>query len=291
MSSIATSMDAVASPARTPSAAVVTHIEPRRGWRLINVRELLDARELLGFLIWRDIQVQYKQTIVGAAWAVAKPVATMLLFTLVFAGIAKVPSGEVPYPLFVFAGLLPWALFSNVLSKSALSLVSQSHLVTKIYFPRLIIPLASAGVDLLNFTIGLGVYVALMLAYSQPPGTAMLLLPVLVLIALMVALGVGCLLASLTVFWRDVSHALPFLMQAWLFLSPVIYPVDIVPADWRPLLILNPMTGIVTAFRSAFYGAPLDLTALGVSALLGATALVAGVTIFARMERRFADVA
>lgn len=291
MSSLATSMEAAGPAAQTPQDAVVTRIEPRRGWRLIDVRELFAARELLGFLVWRDIQVQYKQTLIGAAWAVAKPVATMLLFTVVFGGFAKVPSGDVAYPRFVFAGLLPWTLFSNVLSKSALSLVSQSHLVTKIYFPRLIIPLASAGVDLVNFAVSLLVYVALMVYYAQPPTATIVLLPALVLMTLMVALGVGCLIASVTVFWRDGRHALPFLVQAWLFLSPVIYPVDIVPAGWRWLLALNPMTGIISAFRGALYGSPIDGTALGMSGLIGAGALVAGMTVFARMERRFADVA
>lgn len=291
MSSMVTSVDVSSAAALGQPAGVLTRVEPRRGWRLVDVRELFAARELLGFLVWRDIQVQYKQTVIGAAWVLAKPVATMLIFTIVFSGFAKVPSGDVPYPLFVFAALLPWTLFSSVLSRSAMSLVSQTHLITKIYFPRLIIPISAAGVDVLNFAVSLLVYVALMIYYAQPPNAMLLLLPVLVFVTLMISLGVGCLLASLTVYWRDVRHALPFLVQAWLFLSPVIYPVEIVPQTWRWLLALNPMTGVITAFRGALYGAPIDLTSVGVSALMGAATMVAGVVIFTRMERRFADVA
>lgn len=284
-------MSAAPTQLTMPSSVAARVIEPRRGWAGVDWAELWHHRELIGFLAWRDIKVQYKQTLMGAVWAIAKPVASMLIFTLVFRGFARVPSGNVPYPLFVFAGLLPWTLFANTLSKSADSLLSQSHLVTKIYFPRLVIPLSSAGVDLMNFAVSLLVFAAMMVFFGRTPATAVLLLPLLVLLTLMTAVGIGCLLASLSVHFRDVRHGLPFLVQAWLFLSPVVYPVDIVPPRWQWLLAINPMTGLVSGFRGALYGSAIDTSALIIATVVALVSFAVGVRVFHQMERGFADVA
>jgi lipopolysaccharide transport system permease protein len=272
-------------------SASVTVIRPQRGWRAIDARELWRYRELLYFLVWRDIKVRYKQTVIGAAWAVIQPVCTMVIFSVIFGRFAKIPSEGVPYPVFVYAGLLPWLFFANAVSQSSLSLVNQSHLLTKVYFPRLFIPASSIGVGLVDFGLSFGVYVGIMLWYARMPGISVILLPALLLLTALTALGVGVLLASVTVVYRDFRMVVPFMVQVWLYLSPVVYPVTIVPEAYRWTMALNPMTGIIGGFRSVLLNRPLDWAALGTSTIVTLILLAAGVCNFRRTERRFADIA
>jgi lipopolysaccharide transport system permease protein len=270
----------------------VTVIEPRRAWQVVNVAELWRYRELLFFLVWRDVKVRYKQTVLGAAWAVLQPLAAMLVFTLFLGRVAALPSDEVPYPLFVFAGLLPWTLFANAVTSSSQSIVGNQNLVTKVYFPRLIIPASAAGVGLVDFGIAFVMLLAMMLAYGVPPGWGVLLVPVLVLGLMVAALGVGALLAALTVAYRDFRHVVPFLVQVWMFATACIYmrADAVVGPRWQAVLPLNPAYGLVSNFRQAVTGRPLDLYSLAVSGAVSLALLVAGCTYFRRVERTFADI-
>ncbi len=269
----------------------VTVIRPKSGWQAVDFRELYRYRELLYFLIWRDIKVRYKQTALGALWAILQPVLTMAVFSVIFGHLGKVPSDGVPYPIFVFAGLLPWTYVQNAVSISGLSLVSQAGLLTKIYFPRLFIPAASAGAGLLDLLLSFGVYAIMMLYYGLLPGPSILLLPVLLALTVMTALGMGLLLAGLTVSYRDFQLVVPFMTRIWMFVSPVIYPVSWVPAEYRWILALNPMTGIIDSFRSVLFDKPIDWTTLGISSFVAMSLFVLGLYNFRRTERRFADVA
>ena len=269
----------------------VTVIQPETGWRGVDLAELWRSRELLYFFIWRDIKVRYKQTVIGAAWAVLQPVCTMLIFAVIFGAFAKIPSNGLPYPLFVYAGLLPWTFFANAVSQSGMSLVNQSRLLTKIYFPRLFIPASSVGVGLVDFALSFAVYVIMMFWYAHAPGPAILLLPLFLLLTVIAALGVGVLLASVTVAYRDFRIVVPYLVQIGMFLSPVVYPAALVPERYRWILTLNPMTGIIGGFRSALLDQPLDWPAIATAAVVSVALLIAGVLNFRRTERRFADIA
>lgn len=269
-------------------------IKPARGWMRINFRQLWSYRELLYFLVWRDIKVRYKQTALGAAWAVLQPVLTMLVFSVFFGRLAKVPSDGVPYPIFAYAGLLPWQLFSYALTESSNSLVGghNHNLITKVYFPRLVIPASSVLCGVVDFAISFGVFLLLMLYYRIAPTWAILLLPLFVLMELATALSVGLWLSALNVQFRDVRYTIPFLAQFWLYASPVAYPSSLVPARWRPLLGLNPMAGVVDGFRWALLGntaAPGPLLWVSLAAVL--LLLVGGLMYFSRMESTFADIA
>ncbi|MBU0638092.1 MAG: ABC transporter permease [Planctomycetes bacterium] len=242
------------------------------------------------FLVWRDVKVRYKQTVIGAAWAILQPLTSMIIFSLIFGRVAGIPSDGVPYPLFVFAGILPWTFFSTAVSQAGVSLVNQAQLVTKVYFPRLLVPASSIGVGLVDFGLGLVVYVGIMCWYAHLPALTVLLLPLLLLLMVVAGLGVGYLLASVTVIYRDFRLAIPFMIQAWMFLSPVVYPVSFLPESYRWALALNPMTGIIEAFRSVLLNRPLDLGLLGVAALVSLTVFVVGVYRFRLAERRFADI-
>jgi lipopolysaccharide transport system permease protein len=279
--------DCVATAADVP----VTVIGPRRGWQAIDFGELWRYRELLYFLVWRDVKVRYKQTVLGAAWAILQPALTMVIFSVIFGKFARIPSNGLPYPIFVYAGLLAWTFFANAVSQSGMSLVSQSQLLTKIYFPRLLVPSASVGAGLVDLALSFSVYVVLMLWYGYAPGPLILLLPLLVGLTAMTALGTGYILASLAVTYRDFRFIVPFMMQVWMFLSPVIYPVTLLPQQYRWLMALNPMAGIVAAFRSVLLNEPLDPLSLGSAALIGTGLFVFGLYNFRRMERRFADIA
>jgi lipopolysaccharide transport system permease protein len=270
----------------------VTVIEPRPAWRFVDVAELWKYRELLAFLVWRDVKVRYKQTVLGAAWAVLQPLATMLVFTLFLGRVAALPSDEVPYPLFVFAGLLPWTLFASVVTSSSQSVVGNQNLVTKVYFPRMIIPASAAGVGLVDFGIAFVMLLAMMLGYGVAPGWGALLVPVLVLGLMVAALGVGTLLAALTVAYRDFRHVVPFLTQVWMFATACIYmrADAAVGPRWQAVLPLNPAYGLVGNFRQAALGQPLDLYSLAVSGAVSVALLMAGCAYFRRVERTFADV-
>ena len=268
----------------------LTVIEPPKGWRMLDWRELWAYRELLWVLTMRDIRVRYKQTVLGAAWAVLRPVVTMLIFSVVFGQLAKMPSDGFPYPVFVYAGLLPWTFFAAAIGTSGQSLVGSAHLVSKVYFPRLIIPLSSVGAGLLDLLISTAILLLMMLWYGVGWSPNLLAAPLLLLAVVFTALGVGTLLSALTVAYRDFTHLTPFLVQIWMYVTPVIFPVSLVPRQWQWLLYLNPMTGLVEGFRSAFLGRPFDLTGLAISGAIAIAAFAMGVAYFEKVERRFADI-
>jgi lipopolysaccharide transport system permease protein len=268
----------------------VTVIEPPRGWRMLDWRELWAYRELLWVLVARDVRVRYKQTVLGAGWAVIRPLTAMLIFSIVFGHLARMPSDGYPYPVFVFAGLLPWTFFSTAISAAGQSLVGSAHLVSKVYFPRLIIPLASAGAALVDLVISTAILLLMLLWYGLPVSWHLLAAPLLLAAVAVAALGMGTLLSALTVTFRDFSHITPFLVQVWMYVTPVVFPVSLVPAQWQWLLYANPMTGLTEAFRWAFLGKPMDMVGLGLSLAVGASLLLIGVAYFERAERKFADV-
>ena len=271
--------------------AGVTVITPFGGRLGIDLAELWRYRELLYFLAWRDLKARYKQTVLGVAWAVLRPVMTMVVFTAVFGRMAGIPSQGVPYSIFFYAGLLPWMLFSGAVSLAGVSLVNQAGLFTKVYFPRVYIPASSIAVVGVDFLLAAAVYGAIMVYYAHLPGVSVLLLPVLVLLVLILSLGLGTLLASLTVMYRDFRSIIPFMMQTWMYLSPVVYPVTLVPQQYRWLLMLNPMAGIVDAFRSCLLNQPVNWASLAVAAGIAVLMFVFGLYYFSRTERRFADIA
>jgi lipopolysaccharide transport system permease protein len=266
-------------------------IRPHAGWAGLGLRELWEYRELLFFLSWRDIRVRYKQTALGIAWAVIQPVLAMLVFTVFFGRLAKIPSDGIPYPLFSYCALLPWQLFAYALTESSNSLVANERLITRVYFPRLAVPISTVIAGLVDFGIAFCVLLAMMFAYGVHPTWAVVTLPAFLLLAIISALGVGLWLSALNVQYRDVRYALVFIVQIWLFLSPVAYSSSLVPERWRPLYGLNPMAGVIEGFRWALLGkveAPGPL--LWVSILVAALILVGGLFYFRRMEKSFADV-
>jgi lipopolysaccharide transport system permease protein len=268
-----------------------TVIRPRPGWIAIDWRELWDGRELLAFLVWRDISVRYKQTVLGVAWAVLQPLFTMAVFTVIFGNLAKMPSQGVPYPLFVYAGLLPWMFLATAVTGASQSLLNQQHLLTKIYLPRLFVPAGAVGGGLVDLLVSLVVFAGLMVWFAYPVGWGLLALPGLVVLCLIGALGSGLALAALTVTYRDFRYVVPFMVQAWMYLSPVIYPVNLVPQRWQTVLALNPMVGVIEGFRSALLGLPWNIPALTMSGIVSIAWLLFGLFYFRKTERRFADIA
>jgi lipopolysaccharide transport system permease protein len=283
------SVDALASAEMVEPDELV--IRPRSGWIAINWRELVRSRELLYFLIWRDVKIRYKQTALGVAWAVLQPLLTMLIFTAIFGQFAKIPSDGVPYPIFVFAGLVPWTFFANGVAQGGQSLVSQQQLLTKIYLPRLFIPTAAVGAFLVDMAISLGIYAVLLAFYRVVPSPGVVFLPILVVLTVVATLGLGYLLAALTVTYRDFRYVVPFMIQVLMYVSPVIYPVSMVPARFRALLALNPMAGLIEAYRSAILGTPWNPLTLGISSVSAVLLFVLGLFYFRKTERRFADIA
>jgi lipopolysaccharide transport system permease protein len=266
-------------------------IEPSRGWIPVNLREVWEYRELLYFLIWRDVKVRYKQTVIGAAWAIIQPFFTMVVFSLFFGHLAKMPSDGIPYPIFVYCALLPWQLFAHALAESSNSVVGSQNLITKVYFPRLVVPIAAVCGGLVDFAIAFLVLLGMMAFYGILPGLAILTLPLFVLFAVITALAVGLWLAALNVQYRDVRYTLTFLTQLWLFATPVAYSSALVPEGWRALYGLNPMAGVVEGFRWALLGktdGPGML--LAVSMVVVVLILVGGIHYFVRVEHRFADI-
>lgn len=273
-------------------AGRLTVIRARRGWAPLDLRELWDYRELLYFLVWRDVKVAYKQTAFGAAWAVFKPVASMLVFSLLFGRVLGLDQkiGTLPYPVFVFAGQLPWNLFSQSMAGAGHSVVESGHIITKIYFPRLLIPIAAIGSYLIDFAIAFLVLLGLMAYYGVAPGANWWLLPVLLLLTVLASLAVGICLSALMVAYRDVRHAIPFLAQMWFFLTPVVFPVAILPPEWRWLLALNPLVGIIDGFRHSLLGQPLDWRLLAVGAAVAVAGLLVSIFYFRRVEAAFANI-
>jgi len=266
-------------------------IEPKKGWIPIDFEEIWKYRELLYFLTKRDIKVRYKQTVLGGLWAIIQPLSTMIVFTLFFGKLAQIPSDGIPYPIFVYAGLLPWNYFSNALSASGNSLIESQNLITKIYFPRLIIPASASLAGLLDFCVAITVLGILMIFYQFVPGIEILLFPALVGLTFMCAVGVGLWLSALNVEYRDIRYVIPFLIQIWMFVSPVIYPVDLIDHKYQWLLALNPMGGIIDAYRASLLGyKPVDWTLLFISSSIIFALFLSGVLYFRRMEKTFADV-
>lgn len=267
-----------------------TIIEPSRGLRFMDLRAVWQYRELLYFLVWRDIKVRYKQTALGAIWIVLQPLASMVVFTLLFGVLLKVPSGGIPYPVFAYAALLPWNYFAASLNRSSTSVVGSAHLITKVYFPRLIIPLAGVLSGLVDFGVSFLALIGLLAYFGVAPTLAVIFLPAFLLLAMLTALGFGLWLSALNVRFRDVNVLIPFLIQIWMYLTPVIYGADLIPQRFRFLLALNPMTAVVEGFRWALLGAGAPEPILAISCLIALVVLAGGILFFRRTERTFADV-
>jgi lipopolysaccharide transport system permease protein len=266
-------------------------LEAPTSWQMLNLAELWDYRELLFFFVWRDVKVRYKQTVLGAAWAVIQPLTTTFAFTLLFGrfgGMANTVQG--PYALHVFVGMLPWTFFSNAVMLAANSLIGSSHLISKVYFPRILIPLSTIATGLVDFAISFVVLLLMMAAYHVAPTWAMLAVPLYLLGTIVSAVGAGILFAALIVTYRDVRYVLTFVMQLWLFGTPVLYPLDIIPLKWHALYALNPMVGMIAGFRASVLGGPYPVRVILISSVAAAAMLAIGVRYFVQVERRFADV-
>jgi lipopolysaccharide transport system permease protein len=266
-------------------------IQSSSGWVSLNLREFWRYRELLYFLVWRDVKVRYKQTVLGAAWAIIQPFFVMVVFSIFFGRLAKVPSDSLPYPIFAYCALLPWQLFAHALTESSNSLVGNQNLITRVYFPRLVIPIAAVLSGVVDFAVAFAVLLGMMVYYGIFPTLAMATLPLFLLLVLATALGVGLWLSALNVQYRDVRYTIPFLTQIWLFATPVAYSAKLVPEAWRAVYGLNPMAGVVEGFRWALLGTaspPGPLLAVSVAAVL--ILAVSGLYYFRRMEKTFADV-
>jgi len=277
-------------PASKTTAAPRLVIEPSRSWAALNLRDLWQYRELLYFLTMRDVKVRYKQTALGMAWVIMQPLLATLIFTLFLGKLARVPSDGIPYPVFVFAGLLPWNFFSGAVTNSGNSLVGGAHLITKVYFPRMIIPGAAVGARVIDFGVSFVVLAGLMIYYRVTVTWGLIMLPALVVLVTLLALGVGMWTSALNVKYRDIGVVLPVLIQLWMFASPVVYSSSLVPEQWRWVYALNPLTGIIEGFRASLFGRKFDWVALAFSTVVTLGLLTYSAYTFRRMERFFADL-
>lgn len=276
-----------------PTADAEEHlilIRPNKSWEPPDLREVWSYRELLYFLVWRDLKVRYKQTVLGASWVILQPLLMTLVFTVFLGMIVRVPSHGVPYPIFLYAGLLPWTFFSNAVSSSGHSLVASSHLLTKVYFPRIFIPASQVIVRLFDFLIAFSVLVGLLFYYQIHPTTALLILPILILQLTLLSLGLGTWLAALNIKYRDIGTVLPVMLQLCMFASPIIYPATLVPADWRRAYELNPLVGIIEGFHAALFSLNFNWSSMLMSSLITLLILISAAYTFRRMEDEFADV-
>jgi lipopolysaccharide transport system permease protein len=273
------------------SARPFIHIKPKKGWQLIDFRELKEYRDLFYFLVVRDIKVKYKQTVLGGLWAVIQPVFSMIVFTLFFGRLAKIPSDGVPYPIFNYSAMVAWTYFATSINGSGNSLIGNTNLVSKVYFPKLIIPLSPVLASLLDFGIAFVVLIAMMIYFGLYPTFSILVVPVLVALLVLTASGVGAALAALNAKYRDIRYAIPFLIQLWMFASPIVYPASIVPEKYRAFYALNPMAGIIEGLRSVLLGTvPFPTTMVVVSAIVSFLFFLSGIFYFRQMERYFADI-
>lgn len=280
------------SSVHAPSAgAPIIRIAPSKGWRSLGLEELWAYRELLGFLVWRDVSIRYKQTILGVAWAIIQPVFAMVVFTVFFGRLANLPSDGIPYPIFTYTALLPWTFFANGLSQAANSVVRDSNLMTKVYFPRLVVPIAAVVGGVIDFGLAFLVLLGMMAYFRIWPTANVVWLPLLLLLALATALAVGLWLSALNVQFRDVRHVVPFLVQIWFFATPVVYSSTMLPAAWRAVYGLNPMAGVIEGFRWSLLGAqtrPGPIVIVSVLTVLAV--MLGGALYFRRVERTFADI-
>jgi lipopolysaccharide transport system permease protein len=274
----------------TPPQVPSLVIRPPRKWVPIDFSELWSYRELLYFFVWRDVKIRYKQTGLGVAWAVIQPLFTMVIFSVIFGGFAQIPSDGLPYPLFTLAALLPWQLFSEGLTRSTLSMVSNAPIMTKVYFPRLIMPIAGILSPVVDFMVAIGILVLMMAYYGFVPTANVVFLPAFVLLALATSLGVGLWLSALNVQYRDFQYTVPFLIQVWLYASPVVYSTNLVPAQYQLLYGLNPMAGVIEGFRWALLGTAPPSGIIGLSVVVVLVLLISGAFYFKKMEQYFADI-
>lgn len=278
------------SPTTAPDDLPVTIITPPKKWVPIDFKELWAYRELLYIFTWRDVKLRYKQTALGAAWAIIQPLFAMVIFTVIFGGFAKIPSEGVPYPLFSLAALLPWTLFAEGLSRSTLSMVQNQNILTKVYFPRLIMPLSGILSPLVDFCVSFSILVVMMAYYGFMPTVNVIFLPLFILFAVLTSLSVGIWLSALNVMYRDFQYTVPFLVQIWLYASPVVYPSSLLPEKWQVLYGLNPMAGVIEGFRWALLGTNPPGAMMGVSLAVVLALLVAGIFYFRRVEQYYADI-
>jgi len=272
------------------NAVPTTVIQPSRGLLSLKLGELWRHRELLYFLTWRDVKVRYKQAVLGFLWAFIQPFLKMIVFSIIFGGLAKMDSEGFPYPIFLYAGLLPWQFFASAVNQSGQSIVGGVNLITKVYFPRLIMPVASVGACLVDFAISFGILIGMMFYYHVSPNLSTLMVLPLVLVTILSALGVGILVSALNAAYRDFRYVLPFLVQIWMYLTPVVYPVTLIPERFRWVILLNPMAGVVDAYRSAILGKPFEWGNLGISLGIATVMFLIGLAYFRKTERYFADI-
>lgn len=281
--------------------ATTTVYEPVSGWRLVNVRELWRFRELFWFFAWRDVKVRYKQTVLGALWAVLQPFMMMIVFTVFFNRVAGISSGDIPYPVFVYSGLVLWQLFASSLTSASNSVVGNSSIITKVYFPRLIVPVSAMGTAIIDFLAACGMLAVLMCWYAVPPQWSLLLIPIPITLCIITSIGIGCMISALNVSFRDFRYTVPFLVQLWLFATPTVYMTlndatsrDITNDGYgfvkSVLIHCNPMTAIVGTFRAAVLGQPISATTLSGAVFMALASLLTGLALFRRFESRFADI-
>jgi len=275
---------------RQAEAVSTIIIEPTRSWLSLKLRDLWEYRELLYFLTWRDVKIRYKQTVIGFLWAIIQPLLKMVVFSIIFGGLAKMGSEGFPYPIFLYAGLLPWQFFASAVSRSGESIVGSANLIKKVYFSRLIIPIASVGACLVDFAISFIILIILMFYYNIIPTLSTFMVLPLVLATIFTALGVGMFISALNVAYRDFRYIVPFFVQIWMFLTPVVYSTGIIPENWRWLILLNPMAGIVDAYRSAILGKAFEWGNLGISMGIAVVIFLCGLIYFRKTERYFADI-
>jgi lipopolysaccharide transport system permease protein len=272
-----------------PERPIVT-IEPRRSWVELRLEDVWAYRELLYFLTWRDVKVRYKQTALGAAWAVIQPLFMMIIFAFAFGKLVRVPTDGVPAPLFYYVAIMPWTFFSNALASSSNSLIANANLITKVYFPRMIIPFAAVGSGLLDFAIAFVLLLALMPYYGMGMSWQIVMLPLLIILTTLLASAFGLCMSALSVIYRDVRHALPFIIQLWMFATPIIYPLSLVPGKWRWVIRFNPLSGLIEGYRASLFGHPFDWIGLAFSAGLTLIFFYAFGRVFRHLEKSFADV-
>ena len=275
---------------QSPESEAITVIQPQKGWNVFNFSELWAFRELISAMMVRDIKVRYKQTVIGVAWAVIQPVTTMIIFTVIFGNLAKIPSDGYPYPVFVFSGMLAWNFFSASVTSAGTSLMANANLVSKVYFPRIIIPISTIGVAFIDFLVASVILFALMAFYGQALTYKLMYLPLFLIGLTMVSAGVGAWLAAVTVTYRDFRYVIAYMIQIWMYLTPVIYPISFVPDSWRWLLYLNPMYAWINGIRASFLGQPLDQFGLMISLSLSISIFLIGMYYFHKAQKRFADI-